>query len=140
MDQFDSDTRLSRIPTLWTDVQQAQLSGTLAPEARRKLLKLYGGAVWRYLLAALRNEDAAEELFQEFAVLFLRGGLRGADPGRGRFRDYLKGTLFHLIADYHRKAKHSPLPLDPERVEPAVEPDSEQDEAFLARRRDELLA
>jgi RNA polymerase sigma-70 factor (ECF subfamily) len=140
MDQSDPNTRLSGIPTLWSDVHQAQLSGCLAPDARRKLLQIYGGAVWRYLLAALRNEDAAEELFQEFAVLFLRGGLRGADPGRGRFRDYLKGTLFHLIADHHNKARHHSLPLDTDRVEPAVEPDSEQDEAFLTSWRDELLA
>ncbi len=140
MDQANSDSRLSRISTLWTEVHQAQIDGTLAPDARRRLLEIYGGAVRRYLLAALREEDAAEDLFQEFALLFLRGRLRGADPGRGRFRDYLKGTLFHLIADYHKKAKGRPLPLDPERIEPAVEPDSEQEQAFLTSWRDELLA
>jgi hypothetical protein len=47
----------------------------------------YHRAVHRYLLGALRDEDAAEELFQEFALRFVRGDFRWADRGRGRFRD-----------------------------------------------------
>jgi RNA polymerase sigma-70 factor (ECF subfamily) len=140
MDQPNSDLRLSRIDTLWNEVQQAHLDGTLAAGARRGLLIRYGGAVRRYLLAATRDSEAAEDLFQEFAVIFLRGGLRGADPDRGRFRDYVKGVLFHLVASFHKKGKKRPLPLVEDPAEPVVEPDSEQEQAFLASWRDELLA
>ncbi len=136
----DSDLRLSRIDTLWTEVQHAHLNGTIATDAQRGLLERYGGAVSRYLLAATRNGEAADELFQEFAMLFLRGALRGADPGRGRFRDYVKGVLFHLVADYHKKVQKQPLPLSADGMEPAVDPTAEQEREFLTSWRDELLA
>src|SRR5436190_1211325 len=84
-----SDSHLSNIDTLWTAVHQAHHDGTLATDARRRLLERYSGGVRRYLLGATRDQDAAEDLFQEFAVLFLRGGLPGADRDRGRFRDYV---------------------------------------------------
>src|SRR3712207_7176976 len=49
-----------------------------------------------------RSEAAAEELLQEFAVRFLRGDFRRADPQRGRFRDYVKTALIHLVIDHQR--------------------------------------
>src|SRR5262249_14944309 len=42
--------------------------------------------------------------------------------------------------NYHRKAKNQPLLLDSDSVEPAVAPSAEQEEAFLASWRDDLLA
>jgi RNA polymerase sigma-70 factor (ECF subfamily) len=140
MSETTSDLRLSRINTLWTAVLQANLNGTSAAEAQNTLLERYGGAVRRYLLGATRDSEAAAELFQEFAVLFLRGGLRGADPGRGRFRDYVKGVLFHLSADHHKKARRRGLSFGSAGFEPAVEPDAEREQAFLTSWRDELLA
>ncbi len=140
MSSSQSDSQLGGINTLWTAVQQAHRSGTIALEARRTLLERYSSAVRRYLLGALRDGDAAEELFQEFALLFLRGGLPGADRGRGRFRDYVKGVLFHLIADFHNKAKRRPISLEPGGIEPAVEPDREREQEFLISWRDDLLA
>jgi RNA polymerase sigma-70 factor (ECF subfamily) len=140
MTQPSSDQHISWIDTRWTVVLQAHRSGSDAIEAKEDLLQRYGGAVRRYLLGATRQEDAAEELFQEFALLFLRGALRGADPGRGRFRDYVKGVLFHLSADYYKKGKRRPLSLEPVGVEPAVQPSQEQEQAFLTSWRDELLA
>jgi DNA-directed RNA polymerase specialized sigma24 family protein len=136
----DPDTRLGDIDTRWTLVRQAHGDGPAAGDARGGLLARYGGAVRRYLLGAARDADAAEDLFQEFAVVFLTGGLRAADPARGRFRDYVKGVLFRLAADYHKKAKRrsGPLPAD----EAAAEPEwvAPSDEAFVAAWRDELLA
>jgi DNA-directed RNA polymerase specialized sigma24 family protein len=76
--------------------------------ARRQLLLRYGRAVHRYLLGALRDADAADELSQESALRFLRGGLRGADSQRGRFRTFLKGVLCHLVADYSGGGRASP--------------------------------
>jgi RNA polymerase sigma-70 factor (ECF subfamily) len=90
----------------------------------------------------MRDQDAAEELFQEFALLLVHGDLRGADRQRGRFRDFVKGVLFHLIARHHRQRKRLPHSLPANHPEPAVEPEvsSEQEDAFRASWRAELLA
>ena len=101
--------RLNEISTLWSVVLQANHDAAEAARlAQRRLLERYGGAVRRYLLGALRDPDAAEELFQEFALLLVHGDLRGADRQRGRFRDFVKGVLFHLIARHHREQKRRP--------------------------------
>src|SRR5262245_61954396 len=98
--------RLSRISTLWTLVNQAHRGAPdVVGSAQQRLLEHYGGAVHRYLLGGLRDPEAADELFQEFAVRFLRGDFQNADRGRGRFRDYVKTSLFHLVADYQRRRK-----------------------------------
>ncbi len=140
MDLSASNLRLSRIDTMWTVVCGANRGDCDVSAAQRGLLERYGGAARRYLLAATRDPDAADELFQEFAVRFLRGGLRGADPHRGRFRDFLKGVLIHLVADHHKKGRKQPLSLAPDYPEPAAAMTNEADETFRASWRDELLA
>jgi RNA polymerase sigma factor (sigma-70 family) len=136
----DPDTRLNDIETRWTLIRQAHGDGPAAGDARGGLLARYGGAVRRYLLGAARDADAADELFQEFAVVFLTGGLRGADPARGRFRDYVKGVLFRLAADHHKKAKRRACSFSGDDIKPAAEWAPPADEEFLAAWRDELLA
>jgi RNA polymerase sigma-70 factor (ECF subfamily) len=140
MNPSDAELHLSRISTLWTVVCQANSPDDAVHAAQSRLLERYGGAVRRYLLAATRDADAAEELFQEFAVRFLRGGLRGACPERGRFRDYLKGVLIHLAADHHQRARKKMPQLSPDHPEPAAESLAEQEQMFLKGWRDELLA
>ncbi len=143
MNARDPDRHLSRISTLWSLVSLAgHEAGDEARAAQQKLLERYGAAIRRYLLGALRNEDAAEDLWQDFAYRFLHGDLRGIDPQRGRFRDFVKGVLFHLVADYHKKRQRLPHQLPAEHPEPAVscQPDAEQEQAFLTSWRDELLA
>jgi RNA polymerase sigma-70 factor (ECF subfamily) len=104
----------------------------------QRLLERYCGAVYRYVLGAVRDPDVAEELTQEFALRFLRGDFRRADPKRGRFRDYLKTSLVHLVTDHHRRRQAQPQQLA---VEPAAAaPDSLNSDAdFQASWRDELL-
>jgi RNA polymerase sigma-70 factor (ECF subfamily) len=143
MDSMDPTRRLSRISTLWSLVSQAHHGPSdEVRTAQQKLLERYGGAIRRYLLGALRDADAAADLFQEFAYRFLHGDFSRVDPERGRFRDYVKGVLFHLVADYHKKRQRLPRQLAPEHSDPAVvcEPDAEQEQAFLTSWRDELLS
>jgi RNA polymerase sigma-70 factor (ECF subfamily) len=143
MSTRDADRHLSRISTLWSLVSAAQHEpGDESRAAQQKLLERYGSAIRRYLLGAVRDANAAEDLWQEFAYRFLHGDLRNVDPERGRFRDYVKGVLFHLVADYHKKRQRLPRQLPSEHPEPAVscEPDAEQEQAFLTNWRDELLA
>src|SRR5262245_48228470 len=142
MDPESLNQRLSRIMTIWSLVHQAHAGDAgAATEAQRLLMQRYCGAVYRYLLGALRDEDAALELFQEFALRFVRGDLRRADPERGRFRDYVKGALAHLVADYHRERRARPLSLPedlPQRAAPVPELD-DPEAAFLTSWREELL-
>jgi RNA polymerase sigma-70 factor (ECF subfamily) len=141
MDPERVQQHLSHITTLWSLVQQAhQGQATAVSAAQHRLLERYSGAAYRYLLGALRDPDVADELFQEFSLRLLRGDFHRADPGRGRFRDIIKTTLFHLIIDYQRGQKRRPRQLAPTEPEPAVLPtESEAERAFLDRWREELL-
>ncbi len=143
MSSSDFERRLSRISTLWSLVTVAHHeAGSEVEAAQRQLLQRYSGAIRGYLRGALHDADAADDLFQDFACRFLRGDLRRADPERGRFRDYVKGVLFHLIADYHKKRQRLPRQMAPEHPDPAVvcAPDADRERAFLTSWRDELLA
>ena len=142
MSNSDLPYRISQIQTLWTVVCRAEdgESTKVTSAAQEQLLALYGKAVYRYLLGELRDSDAADELYQEFALRFIRGDLGAADPTRGRFRDYLKGVLSHLVGDYYRRKRKQPLPM-PGEFEPAdvAERSTSSDEEFLASWRNELL-
>lgn len=136
------DGRLSRITTLWSVVCEAHGGEPEAARlAQQQLLDRYGAAVRRYLVAVLRDPDAAADVFQEFAVRLLKGDLRGADEQRGRFRSFVKTVLFHMIADHRRKQYRLPQQLAPDAPEPAAGPadDAEADREFVANWRTELL-
>lgn len=138
------DLHLSRIPTQWSVVRRAHGDQTDVRSAQQMLLDRYGGAVRRYALAALRDEDAADEVFQEFALKFVRGDFGQADPERGRFRAFVKTVVYRLIVDHQRRGKkrrqegllHSNVP-EPEATDREADGD---DALFRASWRDELLA
>src|SRR5262249_3184104 len=50
--------------------------------------------------------DAAGDLAQKFALRFIEGGFRRADPDHGRFRDYLKTSLIHMVYDSRERQQH----------------------------------
>ena len=142
MDQDSINLRLANISTLWSVVQRANDDTPHGGRvAREQVLERYGGAVRRYLLGALHDSDAADDVFQDFAVQFLCGRLSGADPERGRFRDYLRGILFRLVAEHHRSRRRRPALTTAEALESvAASIDSDDcDEEFCRSWRDELL-
>ncbi len=141
MNANDVNQRLSRIMTQWSMVFQAHQGAAEAADAQQMLLQRYGGAIYRYLLGALRDPDAADELAQEFALRFVRGDFRRADPEKGRFRDFVKTAIFHLIVDHQKRKKGRPRPLS-DGFEPAAPKEGtlEADREFIASWRDELLA
>lgn len=119
------DERLTRIETQWTLVMQAHdESGGGAVDARQDLLKRYSGAVYRYLLGAVRDPDAAEELSHDFAVRLLEGKFFRASPDKGKFRSYLKTVLINLVNDYFKSRGESPRQLNPDAPEPAASAES----------------
>jgi RNA polymerase sigma-70 factor (ECF subfamily) len=139
----EQNQRLSRIRTRWSMILEARdADGDAAVAANRELLLRYYGAVYRYLLGMLRDAAAAEELAQEFAVRFLRGDFRVADPGRGRFRDFLKTAVRRQAIDHWRRQGKQPPALEPEALgQLADDPaDAESERVFLEGWRDELLA
>jgi RNA polymerase sigma-70 factor (ECF subfamily) len=142
MNQENPNQPLNLISTPWSLVCRAHRGpAEEANAARQQLLERYRGAVYRYLRKLLHNPDAADEVFQEFALQLLRGDLRGANPQRGRFRDFVKGTLFHLVADYRKQQRHWPGPLPTDGATRAANPeDVESDRLFVASWCDELLA
>jgi RNA polymerase sigma factor (sigma-70 family) len=141
MSEDQSDQRLSQMSTAWTMLFQAHDgSAEDAKAARRELLQRYGDPVYRYLLASLRDADAAEELYQEFALKFVRGDFKRAHPDRGRFRDFLKTVLYHLIVDFHKRRNRQPRPLIAEsELLAASDGPAEPEAAFVEAWRSELL-
>jgi RNA polymerase sigma-70 factor (ECF subfamily) len=140
----DHELHLSRIQTAWSVVRRAHGDHTAVQVAQQALLDRYGGAVRRYALAALRDEDAADEVWQEFALRFVRGDLAGAYPARGRFRAFVKTIVYRLIVDYQRRQKrrYRESPMHSNLAEPAAgdEAAASDDSMFTSSWRDELLA
>ena len=98
------DIPLGQVSTIWTMVLCAH-GGPLLSEAdaQRRFMERYHGAVYRYFFTALRDPDAAQELFQQFAERFVRGDFKNFDPRKGRFRDYVRVALINMIRDYRRR-------------------------------------
>src|SRR5262249_5919646 len=131
----------NQLSTRWSVIDRAHAGSHPAmASARRELLARYGGAVARYLYGAARDAAAAEELFQEFALRFLRGDFRRADPCRGRFRDFLKTALGRLVARHVARHRAAPLPLEIDVADRGAEPADAFEGAFLHSWREELLA
>jgi RNA polymerase sigma-70 factor (ECF subfamily) len=141
---MDDELHLSRIQTAWSMVHRAHGDHTAVQAAQQTLLDRYGGAVRRYALAALRDEDAADEVWQEFALRFVRGDFASANPERGRFRAFVKTIVYRLIVDYQRRRKRQfrEGPMHSNLAELAAGDDatSSDDAMFQASWRDELLA
>lgn len=134
MDPIDSpravgqDVHLTDLETCWTTVRNAHTPGPVGELAMRELIGRYHDAVERYLRLKLRDQNLADEVFQEFWTKLLTHKLAGADNNKGRFRDYLRTVLHRLIIDHFRGRKLQPLPpgdlLDPSR------PDADYDRVW----------
>jgi RNA polymerase sigma-70 factor (ECF subfamily) len=141
MERMQLEQRLSQIATLWTMLLQANKgSGDADGLAQAAVLERYQSAIYRYLLGAVRDPDAADELFQEFALRFVRGDFRRADPERGRFRDLVKTALINLITNHNKKLARRPsAPLEkPEDVAGEATP-VDLDQEFFSNWRKALL-
>ena len=112
MDPERTDDKLSQIQTMWTALRQAHAGPTAgASDAQVRLLERYTPAIRRFLRGALRDPDAAADVFQDFVVRFLHGDFHRADPGRGRFRDFLATALRNLVFHHEKARKRRPESL-----------------------------
>ena len=109
--------RLIDITTIWGQILDATRKGSEPKGEMGELIGRYHDAVTRYLKLKLRDQNLADEVAQEFWTKLLAGKLAGADPSKGRFRDYLRTVLHRLIIDHFRGRKVQQLPtgdlLDP---------------------------
>jgi len=123
-----SGAHLTDLETCWTTVRNAHAPGPAGQAAMRELIGRYHDAVERYLRLKLRDQNLADEVFQEFWTKLLTHKLAGADHNKGRFRDYLRTVLHRLIIDHFRGRKLQMLPpddlLDPSR------PDADYDRVW----------
>ncbi len=93
-------------PTRWTLVLRARGDSAEAKAALSELCEAYYQPVMRFLRREGREEDAAQELAQEFFARVLSGaGFASADPERGRFRSYLLGALKHFLGDQRERER-----------------------------------
>src|SRR5437764_3789427 len=130
MNDHDLQQHLSHIATQWSVLYEAHKgSATQAAQAHQVLMQRYCGAVYRYLLRAVRDPAVAEDLTQEFALRFIQGRFGQADPSQGRFRSYVKGALFRLVQDHRRSQARGPRSVPLEHGEALADPhdDAERD-------------
>src|SRR5260370_38875982 len=114
--------------TIWLDVTD-----------RKKVIHKYWSALKIYLLCLLSRfpnyRGEADDLLQDFIMkkILQPGWLENADPGKGRFRDFLKSSLRNFVAGEVRKreaekrgGKQQALSLDElEQELPGPEPSSD---------------
>jgi RNA polymerase sigma-70 factor (ECF subfamily) len=126
---------------MWTRIRQAHGDDTeLATDAVIDMVEQYSGAVYRYLLAILRDQNAADEVFQEFALRLVQGCFHRAAPERGRFRDYLKVSVSRLVTDYYRRRKSERRERAVAGVEAVEESPADMGAQFESSWREELLS
>jgi RNA polymerase sigma-70 factor (ECF subfamily) len=89
--------------TCWSRIA-ADDDGAGLERAMETLARAYWRPICAYLRGALRRSDEeARDLTQDFFVWMIETGfLRKADPGRGRFRAFLKTALRHYVTDRAR--------------------------------------
>jgi RNA polymerase sigma-70 factor (ECF subfamily) len=140
MDDISLNQRLSRISTIWTLVGEAHADPPdTEVKARQALLERYQKAVYRYILGAVRDPNVADDLFQDFALRFVRGDFRRADPARGRFRDFLKRALINLIIDHRKRQQRQQRQVVLENPEVVAAEPEDPDQPFLENWRKALL-
>jgi|ERR1700722_4412852 len=137
---------ISDIATMWTIVREAHghasTSEQAVQRAQQVLMERYSGSVYRYLLGALRDRHAAYDLLSEFSLRFLQGAFRNANPEKGRFRDFVKTALYHLICDYQNRKKKSPrqLPDESSGAGPVAQDLHYSEQEFLESWRNDILS
>jgi RNA polymerase sigma factor (sigma-70 family) len=134
-------SNLNEIVTNWEELLAAHAGeGSQRTQLQARVCQRYFGAVLAYLNAAVRNSHVADDLAQEFAYRLVRGDFRHLNPSKGRFRDYIKGVLSNLIADYYRRerVKSNAGELD-ELVDPDDTPPLALEKLFVEHWRQDVL-
>src|SRR5262249_15460545 len=86
----------------------------------------YATAVHAYFDALLGDPHDAEDAFQKFCLRVVEKGFAGADPERGRFRDYLQKAVRDFALNFRRDRLQAAAEMQLDRVAAAATwPDEE---------------
>jgi RNA polymerase sigma-70 factor (ECF subfamily) len=106
MSKADNSSRLDAISTRWTLIQQAWDGAAPSADGARNVLVLrYLPAIRKYIAAMVQNREDAEDIAQDALVRLMAGDFAGADPARGRFRDFLKVSIRNMVKNYWTRQK-----------------------------------
>jgi RNA polymerase sigma factor (sigma-70 family) len=138
------DEHLSGLSTPWELLRQTRdVLPAVQNAARVALLERYGPLIRRYLGGAFRGradqQEAVDECLQRFGVRLCEGAFDAVSPQRGRFRDYLKSSLRHLVTDYVREHRVAPAPALSDLAEPDDDEFDEMHRLYLVQRALEAL-
>lgn len=99
-------SRLDGINTHWSLIREAHAGGLpqSATLARQALVLRYAKSVRRYIGGIVRNSEDADELAQDAVMRLMKGDFGGADPHRGRFRDFLKTAVRNMVRSHWQKS------------------------------------
>jgi RNA polymerase sigma factor (sigma-70 family) len=100
---------LGDITTVWPLLHQAD-----------KLALRYRTAIRNYVGALVRDEQEADEVAQEVLLRMLRGDFAGADPKRGRFRDFLKVAVRNMVRSHWSRSQRRAGCVDPAQLADAA--------------------
>ena len=120
--------RIDAISTRWSLLRLAHGTHPDTTKARQMLVLRYSPAVRRYVGAIVRQGEDADELAQEVVLRLMRGDFAGADPTKGRFRDFLKMAVRNMIHNHWARSSRRQTEIL------AAEPmscDTERDQAWL---------
>ena len=103
MDDFPEEDPirfLDQISTRWSRITEVS-----------QFVLRYAPALERYLRAILKDDEAVEEVRQDFLLRVCQHGFQPGQITRGRFRDYLKASLRNAALSYFRKKPRPSVPL-----------------------------
>ena len=127
----NEEQHLSQINTMWSTLIKAHGSGgDERKDALSRLVKHYHRPIYRYLVAVLGDRAAADEMSQEFALHLVQGDYQHPDPAKGRFRQYLKTVLLHLVAHHRRRQLRQPYQAGSEILADAAESTAADEQEF----------
>lgn len=134
-----SEEKIEAIQTRWSLIRNAHLEDRKdsSSEARRILVLRYAPAIRRYLGGIVRDDETANELAQDVMIRLMRGDFAGANPDRGRFRDFLKMALRNMVRSSWQKSNKRKT-VDAE-LDLIGSDESEQDEQWTAQWRNSVL-
>ncbi|HMP18041.1 MAG TPA: sigma-70 family RNA polymerase sigma factor, partial [Gemmatales bacterium] len=92
--------RIDAITTRWSLLRLAHADHPDTSKARQMLVLRYASAVRKYVGAIIRQGEDADELAQDVVLRLMRGDFAGADPTKGRFRDFLKMAVRNMIHNH----------------------------------------
>lgn len=137
-DDHREPIRIDAIPTSWSLIREAHGDRSQVDQARHDFVLRYSPAIRAYVKAIMQHDPQSDEVAQDIVVKMLQGSLSGADPNRGRFRDFLKVVVRNMVRNYWSRENRR-RSTDVEVNDLQLEEESNIEDSWDGFWRDELL-